>query len=135
MHYSCIFLCTVILFIIPDNSESVCVTKRTDWGQFGSFFTDPLCDVWCRMRRCGKGECRENPTTTNTANCVCEKCYRDNNGNVIFPEDDGFYQQSRLNFDNPSTSSSSSSFNGGTMNQRNQDNLYPSQNSYDYDRN
>ncbi|KAF1748482.1 hypothetical protein GCK72_024949 [Caenorhabditis remanei] len=132
MNYYHIALATAILFIIPENSESVCVTKRTDWGQFGSFFTDPLCDVWCRMRRCGKGVCREDPATTNTANCVCEKCYRDDNGNVIFPEDDGF-QQSRLNFDGPRSSTSSSS--SWAMNQRNENDLYPSQNSYDYDRN
>ncbi|CAA90673.1 AntiBacterial Factor related [Caenorhabditis elegans] len=129
MNYNFLLLSACIIFLIPEKSESICVTRRTDWGQFGSFFTDPLCDVWCRIRRCGKGQCREDPATSNTANCVCEKCYRDDDGNVIFPDNDGF-QQSRLNFDNSPTSSSP-----WTMNQRNEDDLYPSQDRYDTDRN
>ncbi|CAI2356233.1 unnamed protein product [Caenorhabditis sp. 36 PRJEB53466] len=119
-------LLALIASIIPQESESVCVSRQTDWGQFGSFFTDPLCDVWCRIRRCGEGVCRESKNERNRANCVCEKCYRDDWGNVIYSQDD-YYEPSRLNFDRTSASPSRS------QNQRSQDNLYPSQNNYNTD--
>ncbi|CAL2050796.1 hypothetical protein CAEBREN_14150 [Caenorhabditis brenneri] len=135
MNYYYLLFSTVLLAFIPDNAESICISRRTDWGQFGSLFTDPLCDAWCRMRICGKGVCRETRTNKpNTASCICEKCFGMGDGDVIYPDNDR-YEQSRQNYDGPSYSSPSSSSSSWGMNQRGQDNLYPSQNNYDYDRN
>lgn len=43
-------LSTVILLTFVEETESICISRRTEWGEFGAFFTDPLCDVWCRIR-------------------------------------------------------------------------------------
>uniref|UniRef100_A0A1I7US78 Nuclear receptor domain-containing protein n=1 Tax=Caenorhabditis tropicalis TaxID=1561998 RepID=A0A1I7US78_9PELO len=76
--------------------------------------------------------CREDLSKKNTASCICEKCYGMSGSDVMYPDNDGF-EQSQINFDRPSSSSSSSS--SWPMNQRGQDDLYPSQNSYNGDQN
>lgn len=44
------FLFFIFAFLIGLNKGSVCLTRRTDWGQLGAIFTNPVCDVWCRIR-------------------------------------------------------------------------------------
>ncbi|CAB07627.1 AntiBacterial Factor related [Caenorhabditis elegans] len=83
------FLFFIFAFLIGLNKGSVCLTRRTDWGQLGAIFTNPVCDVWCRIRQCGPGQCKEDPMTSDEAQCVCEKCYRDSYGNAIYPGNNG----------------------------------------------
>ncbi|CAA20999.1 AntiBacterial Factor related [Caenorhabditis elegans] len=82
----------IIVTLVISNCDGICLNHE-GWGNVGSVFTDPLCNVWCEIKLCGPGQCIEDPMTTAPARCVCEKCYRDNSGNAVYPGGNNDYQQ------------------------------------------
>ncbi|CAB3400171.1 unnamed protein product [Caenorhabditis bovis] len=122
-----IVLLAIVSVLIPVTAQ-ICVGRDNEWAQFGSVFLDPLCDVWCHLRKCGSGKCLENPNSnkSNKYECVCEKCYRNGDGNVIKPDDDGFEGEYRypIPYDEDSQQGSSTP-------QYSRDTLYRSQSNYD----